>query len=165
MCCKNSWKKTIPFLLTFTIGILATNSSLLPKEKSTVGIQEKSFVSSIPTTSGKGVSSGFCKSNSLNNQKYYLNPNLEQKALQIISKPQPRYTDLARQNNIEGKIVLRVKFTKNERIGKVEIVTGLPDGLNEQSIAAAWKIKFKPVIRNGKPITISKTIAYKFTLQ
>lgn len=165
MCCKNSWKKTVPFLLTFTLSILVVKSNLSPKENSVIKIQEKPFVSSVATITGTGMAVGCHGSDSLNNQKYYLNPNLEQKALQIISKPQPRYTDSARRNNTEGIVVLKVKFLKNERIGKeIEIITGLPDGLNEQAIAATWKIKFKPVVRNGKPITVTKTIVYKFTL-
>jgi TonB family protein len=85
-------------------------------------------------------------------------------SISIISKPQSRYTEAARQNNVQGTITLSIKFLKNGKIGKVKIVNGLPDGLNENTIEAAKLIKFLPATKNGKPITVTKLIQYSFTL-
>lgn len=84
--------------------------------------------------------------------------------INIISKPQPRYTDAARTNNITGVVTLKVTFMANGQIGSVVPVSGLPNGLTEQAIAAAKAIRFDPPKRGGVPYSVSKTITYNFTI-
>ena len=84
--------------------------------------------------------------------------------INIISKPQPRYTDAARTNNITGVVTLKVTFMANGTIGSVVPVSGLPNGLTEQAIAAAKSIRFDPPKRGGVPYSVSKTITYNFTI-
>lgn len=84
--------------------------------------------------------------------------------INIISKPQPRYTDAARQNNVTGTVTLKVTFMANGQIGSVSPVSGLPYGLTEQAIAAAKAIRFDPPKRGGTPYSVSKTITYNFTI-
>jgi protein TonB len=86
------------------------------------------------------------------------------KAMQLISKPQPRYTEEARKNNFQGSVTLRVTFNANGTIGSVAAVNRLPYGLTEEAIAAARRIQFKPAMRNGQPIAESKRIQYSFTI-
>lgn len=85
-------------------------------------------------------------------------------ALKIISRPQPKYTDAARQNQVTGTVTLKVTFTASGQIGSVAPVNGLPYGLTEQAIAAAKQIRFEPPKRNGVPYAISKTVTYTFTI-
>ncbi|MCY7347330.1 MAG: energy transducer TonB [Pyrinomonadaceae bacterium] len=85
-------------------------------------------------------------------------------AIKIFSKPQPKYTDAARTNNVTGTVTLRVTFTANGQIGSIAPVSGLPYGLTEQAISAARLIKFEPPKRNGVPYAVSKTIAYTFSI-
>ena len=85
-------------------------------------------------------------------------------AIKILSKPQPRYTDAARQNNVTGTVTLKVTFTASGQIGSITAVSGLPYGLTEQAIAAAKSIRFEPPKRNGAPYTVAKTISYSFTI-
>ncbi len=84
--------------------------------------------------------------------------------INIISKPQPRYTDAARTNNVTGTVTLKVTFMANGQIGSVSPVSGLPYGLTEQAIAAAKSIRFDPPKRGGVPYSVSKTITYNFTI-
>lgn len=84
--------------------------------------------------------------------------------LKIVSKPRAIYTDSARQNMVQGKVVLRVTFKKDGEIGKIKVVKGLPRGLSQNAVEAARKIKFEPQIGNGKPVTVTKNIEYNFTI-
>ncbi len=84
--------------------------------------------------------------------------------IKILSKPQPRYTDAARQNQVQGTVTVKVTFNANGSIGSIAPVSGLPYGLTEQAIAAARSIKFEPAKRNGVPYSVAKTIAYTFTI-
>lgn len=86
------------------------------------------------------------------------------KGIQITSKPRPGYTDAARQNNVQGTVVLRVTFMANGSIGGVSAVKGLPNGLTEQAIAAAKRIAFQPATVNGVPQTVTKQIEYSFSI-
>lgn len=84
--------------------------------------------------------------------------------IKILSKPQARYTDAGRQNNVQGTVTLKVTFTASGAIGGISTVSGLPYGLTEQAIAAARQIKFEPPKRNGVPYSITKTVSYSFTI-
>lgn len=84
--------------------------------------------------------------------------------IKIISKPRPGYTDAARQNNIQGTVVLRVTFLASGQIGSVSVVKGLPNGLSEQAIAAAKRIAFEPAKVNGAAVPVTKQIEYSFSI-
>lgn len=84
--------------------------------------------------------------------------------IQIRSKPRPGYTDTARQNNVQGTVMLRVTFQANGTIGSISAIKGLPNGLTEKAIAAARQISFTPAMRNGRPYSVTKSIQYNFTI-
>ena len=84
--------------------------------------------------------------------------------LQFLSKPAPSYTDAARQNNVQGTVVLRVVFSADGSVGSVTAVSGLPYGLTEQAIAAARKIRFTPAIKDGRPVSVSMLVQYNFSV-
>ena len=84
--------------------------------------------------------------------------------VKIISKPRASYTDTARQQGVQGKVVLRVTFQANGQIGAISAVSGLPGGLTEKAIAAARGITFEPAMKNGTPYSVTRTIEYSFTI-
>jgi protein TonB len=85
-------------------------------------------------------------------------------ALRIISKPRPGYTDAARQNNVQGTVILRVTFLASGQIGSISSVKGLPNGLTEQAIAAARRISFEPKKINGIGQPVTRQIEYTFSI-
>lgn len=84
--------------------------------------------------------------------------------LKIISKPRPGYTDSARQNNVQGTVILRVTFLASGQVGSISAVKGLPNGLTEQAIAAARRISFEPAKTNGVGQAVTKQIEYTFSI-
>ncbi len=84
--------------------------------------------------------------------------------LRIISKPQARYTEAARQNQTEGSVRLKVTLLASGDIGAIVPVRELPDGLTEQAIEAARRIKFEPKKVEGVPVSTTVTIDYTFTI-
>jgi TonB family protein len=84
--------------------------------------------------------------------------------IKILSKPRPGYTDSARQQNIQGTVILRVTFLANGSIGGVSAVKGLGSGLTEQAIAAAKRISFEPAKINGVAQSVTKQIEYSFSI-
>jgi TonB family protein len=84
--------------------------------------------------------------------------------LYITSKPLARYTDLAREQNLEGTVILRVTFSEDGSVSDIQVVQGLGYGLTEQAIGAAKQIVFRPKEINGTPVSITKTVEYNFNI-
>lgn len=84
--------------------------------------------------------------------------------VKILSKPRANYTDAARQNQVQGKVVLRVTFAANGSISNIAVISGLGNGLTEQAIAAARGIRFEPAKRGGVAYSVTKPVEYTFTI-
>ncbi|MEP6925125.1 MAG: energy transducer TonB [Pyrinomonadaceae bacterium] len=104
------------------------------------------------------------KDTSSNCEKKTIVRNSKNARLLIVSKPRAVYTDQAKMNNVEGVVILQITFKKSGEIGKINVINGLSDGLNEQATMAAKKIKFMPQRKNGKSVTITKNIEYNFNI-
>lgn len=82
----------------------------------------------------------------------------------IISQEEAKYTLEAHQNGIDGIVVLDVMFTADGRITSIRVVRGLADGLTEKAIEAAIKIRFKPALKEGNPVSVRGNIEFTFSL-
>jgi protein TonB len=79
-------------------------------------------------------------------------------------KPEPMYTEEARQKGITGTVVLKVVFFSDGSVGNIQTVAGLPYGLTEKSIEAAKKTKFVPAVKDGKFVSMWMQLEYNFNL-
>jgi len=82
-----------------------------------------------------------------------------------LRAPVPRYTEAARANNIQGTVILRALVSADGDVQQVRVVRGLPDGLTEQAIAATREAKFKPAMKDGKPVPCWVAIEMNFNLR
>lgn len=71
------------------------------------------------------------------------------RAVEILSKPRPAYTDDARRERIEGEVLLEILFAASADVRVLGIVRGLGHGLDENAITAAEAIRFRPAERAG----------------
>jgi TonB family protein len=83
---------------------------------------------------------------------------------QILYQEKAKYTESARQNRVQGTVVVSVVFTADGRVSGARVVRGLPDGLNDEAIKAAQKIKFRPAMKNGQPVSVRMAIEFTFNL-
>ncbi|HEY0428392.1 MAG TPA: TonB family protein [Pyrinomonadaceae bacterium] len=86
------------------------------------------------------------------------------KGIRLLSRPGALYTDIAKRNDAEGKVTLKVAFLASGEIGEISVVSGLPYGLTEQAIKAARQIKFEPAKKNNQPYSVFKTVVYSFSV-
>lgn len=84
--------------------------------------------------------------------------------VRVLSKPDPTYTDEARRHQVSGTIVLRCVFAADGHVRAIHVVSGLPDGLNEQAMEAARHIKFVPATKDGKPVSMWIELEYNFNV-
>jgi TonB family protein len=80
----------------------------------------------------------------------------------LLYKEKARYTEEARQNKIQGTVVLSFIVTADGGVRDIRVIRGLPDGLTESAIEAARKMKWKPATKNGEPVA-TKMSAVEFT--
>lgn len=71
---------------------------------------------------------------------------------EVLSKPAPVYTDEARQQKIEGEVLLEVVFSASGSVRVMRVLHGLGHGLDEAAIRAAGQIRFKPAQRGGRAV-------------
>lgn len=82
----------------------------------------------------------------------------------ILYKERASYTENARQQRIQGTVVLSVIFSADGQLRDIRTVRGLPEGLTESAIAAARRIRFNPAVRNGQPVSVRSVLEFNFTL-
>jgi predicted Zn-dependent protease len=82
----------------------------------------------------------------------------------LLSKPEPAYTEEARQGQVVGTVVLRVVFASDGTVKHILVLVALPGGLTEQSVRAARRIKFIPATLDGKPVSMFMQLEYNFNL-
>lgn len=85
-------------------------------------------------------------------------------SVEITYKPNPVYTDEARNLKLEGEVLLEVQFAANGQLHVNRVVRGLGHGLDEAAIAAANKMKFKPAMRNGQAMDSTAVVHVVFQL-
>jgi TonB family protein len=83
---------------------------------------------------------------------------------QILYTEKPRYTEEARQNKLQGTVVLSVVFAVDGRITGIRVLRGLSDGLTEKAIEAAQRIRFNPAVKNGAPVPVRGTLMFDFNI-
>jgi len=106
---------------------------------------------------------GFADLASDGDLKLYSGKDVTTKA-RVLSKPNPTYTNEARNNLTSGTVVLRCIFGANGQVFGIRVVSGLPDGLTERAISAARQIRFIPATKNGYPVSMWMELEYNFSL-
>jgi TonB family protein len=82
----------------------------------------------------------------------------------VVTKPEPRYTEEARKNQITGTVILRAVFTSSGAVANIHAVSKLPDGLTEKAIEAARQIRFIPASKDGRFVSMWMQLEYNFNL-
>jgi TonB family protein len=82
-----------------------------------------------------------------------------------LNLPRPNYTEEARKNKIQGTVRARVLVGSDGIVKQLTIVRGLPDGLNEEAIRAAFQMRFRPAIKSGRAVAFWTTLEVDFNLR
>jgi protein TonB len=83
----------------------------------------------------------------------------------VTFKPNPVYSDDAKEHHIEGDAVVRVIFHANGSMEVLSLVRGLGHGLDEPALAAARGVRFQPALdAGGHPIDFPTNIIVHFII-
>jgi TonB family protein len=82
----------------------------------------------------------------------------------VVSKPEPSYSEEARQAGVTGTVVLRAVFSAEGEVKRILITRALGYGLTTHAIRAARKIRFSPAMKDGAPVSMYIQLEYNFNL-
>jgi TonB family protein len=99
----------------------------------------------------------------IDGERIYTSREVDEK-VRILKKPLPRYTREAERHHTRGLVVLRVVLAADETVKHIEVKTGLPHGLSESAVDVARRIKFKPAMKDGKPVSVRVLLEYRFDI-
>ena len=102
-------------------------------------------------------------SNPVADQQVYTGKEVDKK-VRLAMKPEPSYTEEARQHRVTGSVVIKCVLASNGSVTDIRVVTSLPNGLTEKAIAVAKKIKFLPAMKDGKHVSMWIQLEYNFNL-
>ncbi len=81
-----------------------------------------------------------------------------------IFKPEPEYSEEARKLKWQGAVLLSLVVDENGVPQDIKVVHSLGLGLDQKAIEAVQKWRFKPGLKDGKPVPVSANIEVNFRL-
>jgi TonB family protein len=114
-------------------------------------------------TEGTDVHDGIGAQPDIQSSSVLSGKDLDQKVV-VLTKPEPSYTEAARQARTVGAVVLKVVFAANGGVSDVQVVSGLPNGLTEQALKVVKQIRFVPGMKDGTYVSTTLQLEYNFNL-
>ena len=82
----------------------------------------------------------------------------------VLSKVEPEYSEEARKAKWQGTVVLALVVDDQGRPQNLKVLRSLGLGLDQKAIEAVEKWRFKPGMKDGKPVPVMATIEVNFRL-
>ena len=82
----------------------------------------------------------------------------------VLSKVEPEYSDEARKAKWQGTVVVSVIVDELGRPRNVRVQRSLGLGLDQKAVEAVSQWRFKPGLKDGKPVPVMATIEVNFRL-
>ena len=83
----------------------------------------------------------------------------------VLSKVDPEYTQDAKDDRIEGPVVLKTIITAEGNASEITVVKSLNPGLDQKAIEALSKWTFQPGTKDGKPVPVWANVEINFRLR
>ena len=80
----------------------------------------------------------------------------------LLFKVEPEYSEEARKAKYQGTVLLYVQVDPSGKAVNMRVLHSLGLGLDEKAMEAVKKWKFKPGIKDGKPVTVEAQIEVNF---
>jgi TonB family protein len=82
----------------------------------------------------------------------------------VLYIPTAKFTKAARKANYQGVVVLSTIVNEQGLPQNVHVVQSLGMGLDENAVEAVKKYRFKPAMKNGKPVPVMINVEINFHL-
>lgn len=81
-----------------------------------------------------------------------------------IFKPEPEYSEEARKAKFQGTVLLAIVILPDGSTSNIRVLRPLGLGLDEKAIEAVGKWRFRPSLKDGKPVPVSANVEVNFRL-
>jgi len=81
-----------------------------------------------------------------------------------IFKPEPEYSEEARKAKYQGSVTLSIVIMADGSTSNIKVIRALGLGLDEKAIEAVSKWKFRPSLKDGKPVAVTANVEVNFRL-
>ena len=85
-------------------------------------------------------------------------------APQLIYRVEPEYTEEARKAKYQGTVVIYCVVDVHGMVRNIRVTRSLGLGLDEKALEAVRQWKFKPGMKNGRPVNVAASIEVTFRL-
>ncbi len=85
-------------------------------------------------------------------------------APQALYKPEPEFTEQARQAKHQGTVLLWLIVGADGNPREIKVVRPLGMGLDQKAVESVRQWKFSPATKNGKPVAVEVRVEVAFTL-
>ena len=82
----------------------------------------------------------------------------------VVFKVEPEYSEEARKAKYQGDVLLSVIVEPTGETSNIRVVRSLGLGLDLEAIEAVKQWRFKPGLKDGKPVRVTATINVNFRL-
>lgn len=82
-----------------------------------------------------------------------------------ISGSPPQYSVEARKARVQGVVILEAIIDEQGDVTNVNVLKGLPQGLDQAAVDAVKTWKFKPATLEGRPVKVYYTLTVNFTME
>jgi len=82
----------------------------------------------------------------------------------VLSKVEPEYSEEARKAKWQGTVILQLVVDEHGLPQQMKVTRSLGLGLDQKAIEAVGKWRFKPGMKDGKPVPVIATIEVNFRL-
>jgi len=85
-------------------------------------------------------------------------------APQLVIRVEPEYTEAARKAKYQGTVVLYAVVDADGKVRDLKVVRALGLGLDEKALEAVRQWKFRPGMKDGRPVAVAASIEVTFRL-
>jgi TonB family protein len=82
-----------------------------------------------------------------------------------LNRPEVSYTEQARKKGVEGSVYVRALIGVDGGVKQIRVLRGLPEGLTEEALRAASRLRFEPAMKDGKPIEYWTVLVIQFNIR
>jgi protein TonB len=85
----------------------------------------------------------------------------------VLTEVKPTYTPEAMERTIQGTVLLGVVVLSSGDVGDVHVTRSLDAeyGLDREAVSAMKRWKFRPALKDGKPVAVEVAVEMAFTLK
>lgn len=84
---------------------------------------------------------------------------------EILERVEPRYTELDRRARSQGTVVVEAVIDEQGRVRDVKVLRGVSRGLDQATVDAVRRWRFRPATLDGRPVKIYYSLTVNFQVR